>query len=370
MSVERVVRKDGSVAHRVRWREGGQNKSRTFDRRRDAEDFDAAIRLRKRAGGVMAISAGDQELADFVADWWTVHAEPNLRRSTLEQYAMLLDVHILPRLGGLRLREFTPELVARFRVDLERAGAGRVSIAKSLTLLHGIFERACEWGRLQANPARSVRKPSQARQRSVVPLAPETVEAIRSKLLERGRIRDAALVSVLAYEGLRPGEALALAVDRLRDRTIVVDAAASLGTIEDTKTTGSVRSVGLVRQVATDLAEYRLASGVRSGLLFPGVDGKPWTKEIWGNWRRRIYQPVARELGLESARPYDLRHSFVSLLIHEGRSVVEVAAQAGHSPTVCLRTYAHVFAEFNPAHRITAEERIRLARDRQERLAI
>jgi hypothetical protein len=33
-------------------------------------------------------------------------------------------------------------------------------------------------------------------------------------------------------------------------------------------------------------------------------------------------------------RPVSLRHSFVNLLIHEGRSVVEVAAQAGHAPTI------------------------------------
>jgi hypothetical protein len=45
------------------------------------------------------------------------------------------------------------------------------------------------------------------------------------------------------------------------------------------------------------------------------------------------------------ARPYDLRHSFVSLLIAQGASVVEVAAQAGHAPTMTLDTYAHLFDE-------------------------
>ncbi len=45
------------------------------------------------------------------------------------------------------------------------------------------------------------------------------------------------------------------------------------------------------------------------------------------------------------AVPYDLRHTFVSLLIHEGRSVPYVATMAGHSPRVCLERYAHVFAE-------------------------
>jgi hypothetical protein len=80
------------------------------------------------------------------------------------------------------------------------------------------------------------------------------------------------------------------------------------------------------------------------------------------NWRKRKFAPAACAAGLVSARPYDLRHSFVSLLIQEGLSVVEVARQAGHSPEECLRTYTHVFEEFDPADRTTAEERIRVAR--------
>ena len=67
------------------------------------------------------------------------------------------------------------------------------------------------------------------------------------------------------------------------------------------------------------------------------------------------------------ARPYDLRHAFASLLIHEGRlSVVEIAAQLGHNPTVCLDTYAHVMAEERDGEHVSAEEQIVLARGRQE----
>ena len=52
----------------------------------------------------------------------------------------------------------------------------------------------------------------------------------------------------------------------------------------------------------------------------------------------------------------------MSLLIHEGVSIVEVARQAGHAPEECLRTYAHVFEEFDPAERLPAKEAIRAAR--------
>jgi hypothetical protein len=42
-------------------------------------------------------------------------------------------------------------------------------------------------------------------------------------------------------------------------------------------------------------------------------------------------------------RPYDLRHAYVSLMIQAGHTVVEVAKWAGHSPQVCLSTYAPLF---------------------------
>ncbi len=82
--------------------------------------------------------------------------------------------------------------------------------------------------------------------------------------------------------------------------------------------------------------------------MFPRPDGSPWTRDDWANWRHRTFQANAEKIGRLNTRPYDLRHSFVSLLIAEGRTVIDVAGQAGHSPETCLRYYAHLFAEFDP----------------------
>ena len=65
-----------------------------------------------------------ETLAEFVEEWWLVYAGPNLERSTLRVYAQLWNGHALPRLGQLRLRDLTPQVVARFRAELEAAGVG------------------------------------------------------------------------------------------------------------------------------------------------------------------------------------------------------------------------------------------------------
>ena len=54
-------------------------------------------------------------------------------------------------------------------------------------------------------------------------------------------------------------------------------------------------------------------------------------------------------------RPYDLRHSFASLLLAEGRQPLYVARQLGHSVAVLLSSYAHLIDEYEDAQHIDAD---------------
>jgi integrase len=365
MSVEKVVRKDGSAVWRVRWRQAGQNRAKVLGRKRDAEAFDAELRRRRRLGELGFLDAGNERLVDFAQDWWKLYAEPNLSRATLKVYAELWDAHILPRVGQLKLRELTVETLQRYRLELQRDGVGQASARKALVMLQGMLQRAVEWGRLQANPMLAVKKPAAGRKRLVQPLSPEVVETMRALALGQGLMRDATLLSLLAYAGVRPGEALGLRWSSIQERTLLIDSAVFDGELGPTKTRRA-RTVRLLKPLARDLTEWRLKCGrpADDALVFPRRDGKPWLLTDYKNWRRRFFDRVVEAVGLTEVRPYDLRHSFVSLLIHEGRSVVDVARQAGHAPTMTLDTYAHVFDEFDPDERISAEDRIERARTR------
>ena len=96
--------------------------------------------------------------------------------------------------------------------------------------------------------------------------------------------------------------------------------------------------------------------------MFPTLQGGVWNDQAWQTWHRDAWRPACRAAVLTGVRPYDLRHSFVSLLIHEGRSIIDIARQAGHSPTMTLDVYSHVFDEFDIAERVTAEDQIAQAR--------
>jgi integrase len=363
MSVEKVQRATGAV-WRVRWRDDqGRARSRVVGKKADADALDADVKRAKRLGGSALIDNGRETLAEFSKAWWNRYAIPNLEEHTLRTYASMLDVHIVPRLGNVRLRSLTPELIGELRADMAAAGVGDPSIRKTLVLLQSILERAVEWRRIDSNPARAVRKPSQRRTRVVRPLPPNTIEAMRAHLIGHDQQIDATLIAVLAYAGLRPGEALGLRWHDVGERTLLVERSVAFGQLKPTKT-GQTRTVKLLEPLADSLTAWRGASdrATPTDLIFPSPDGSPWNHDRAANWRKRTFAEATAAAGVTKARPYDLRHSFISLLIAQGATVVDVARQAGHSPTMALSTYAHLFDEFAEAPRTSAEEVIRAAR--------
>ena len=75
-------------------------------------------------------------------------------------------------------------------------------------------------------------------------------------------------------------------------------------------------------------------------------------------WRQRRSNELLEAAGVAAGRPYDLRHSFASLLLHEGRDVIYVARQLGHGADLTLRTYGHVIEELEGSPQLPAEEAI------------
>ena len=365
MSIERIA-----SGYRVRWRDAGRGsrqRSRTFARKRDAETFEAEVKRRRALGELALLEAGNRRVQELAQRWWATYALPNLADWTLRKYARLLDAHVIPRLGELRLREVTPELVAVFRAELEAAGVGRDSVRVSMVVLQAMFGQAITWGWVAINPVKPVRKPSGQRERAVVCLAPSQVERIRSELLAADKLYAATMVSLVAYQGLRvPEELLALEVRHIRRNTLLVEQRNIDGEIvAGQKVKGfRPRAVDLLEPVRRDLAEYLLARGRPLGrtLVFPRADDAPWRSHDYQNWRRRVWHAARHAAGVQPLPPYDLRHAVASLHIRAGMSIPELAEQMGHSPQQTVSTYAHVIRELKGGPAVPAETQITRAR--------
>ena len=112
----------------------------------------------------------------------------------------------------------------------------------------------------------------------------------------------------------------------------------------DTKT-HRARVVLVPASVLAELREH-LAAHVDNdlgALLFTTPSGTPVRI---ANWRHKVWQPAAAELGLPAwATPYVLRHTAASLTAQRGVPVSAAAAALGHDPAIFLRTYAHLYPD-------------------------
>jgi integrase len=356
------VEKTPTGRWKVRWRdETKRARSRTFDRRSDAEEWEGEVRRLRQRGRLGTLDSGKITLSAYIQQ--TMDPEVFSRRALRTQtfYADLLAAHILPDLGLMPLAELTAKRLRRWQSDRLDDGAGRYALNRALALLSQILQHAAEDGELDANAATLVRKVDEEPGEPVRPMPPTEVEKIRIRL----DLRDRTLVSLLAYAGLRPQEAYALRWQEIGENTIHVHRAVDgYGGTKTTKTKAT-RAVRILAVLREDLAEWRAANpdARDRSLLFPvATSSRIASKTIMDNWRSTTWTWALARAGIDYQRPYDLRHSFASLLLAEGRTIHVVAQQLGHDAKMTMSTYGHIFAEFEDAVRVDAEERIRTAR--------
>lgn len=344
----------------VRWREGRRKRGRTFDRKADASNFLAFQRRRQQLG--QAAVPDDVQVREFVETYWRLHAVPNLSQSTRDLYGRIWALHILPRLGDYGVRELTPKRLTRFRAELEQAGIGKATIVKAMTIVQSILSFAVAEEIVEYNAAAAVPKPRYVRAREPHIFMPLDVEHIRAKVA----LRDATLVSLLAYSGPRPEEVVKrLAWRDIGERAIRYD---------DTKRR-RVRFSPLLAPLADDLHEWFLASGrpAEDQPVLPAHDGGFWADDDWRNWRRRIWHGEPAKAFERSAtpprtgcaeagtRPRDLRSSFVTLRVYEGVPLTQLAREVGTSVRMIEQHYAGVIANWD-GNRVPAADQIFAAR--------
>jgi integrase len=173
------------------------------------------------------------------------------------------------------------------------------------------------------------------------------------------------MVSLVAYQGLRtPEELLGLEVKHVRKNTLLVEQRNIDGKIVGGQKVRGFhpRAIDLLEPVLRDVREYLLATGIRSGAMFPRRDGAPWWLHDYNNWRRRVWKKARETAGVDPLPPYDLRHAFASLQIRAGMSIPELAEQMGHAPQMTVMTYTHVIRELRGEPRTSAEQQIQRAR--------
>lgn len=271
--------------------------------------------------------------------------------STLDNYATLARLHLVPALGRSRLAKLTPmDVQVLLRSKLE-AGYSASTVRALRKLLVQAIGQAERWGLVSRNVAALTDGPKLPASdgRSLTPAeARRLLDAVRGDRLE------ACWVLLLSL-GLRRGEALGLSWDdvdldagllRVRRQLKKEGSRVVLGEV---KTAGSRRAVNLPAPVVTLLrvhrarqAEERLALGAAwtdSGLVFTTAIGTPIDPD---NFRRR-FAGIAETAGLGRWHVHELRHSAASIMLASGVPLEVVSKVLGHaSIRITADVYGHV----------------------------
>ncbi len=107
-----------------------------------------------------------------------------------------------------------------------------------------------------------------------------------------------------------------------------------------------------VQETLLEMREKRLQEAYREGksdisnqLVFKSPEGTILDPD---NLYHRIFLPVLAAAGIRRIRLHDLRHTFGSLLLQNGASIVYVKEQMGHSSIqVTVDTYGHLIPGAN-----------------------
>jgi integrase len=309
-----------------------------------AEDRQKELSAKLVTGTYASPSAGRVAFEDVAEDWYTTKSI-KVGAKTLEGYRSLLDTHVLPKWENTPVGNITWKAIQRWIAELKNTDTanrdGKLSASRVLQAYHvfrAVLGHAVKSKMLATNPAADIDLP-----RKPTPdpryLTHDQVSELAAECGEHD-----VMVLVLAYCGLRWGEAIALTrgdVDFERARIAIRAAVTRTGrkyALGPTKTheTRSVPVPATVLKLLCDRIEARPADK----LVFPGSLGYMRSHEL-----RRVFDPAATKIGVPGLVPHELRHTCASLAIRSaGASIKAVQALLGHkTATMTLDRYGSLY---------------------------
>ncbi|HLI89133.1 MAG TPA: tyrosine-type recombinase/integrase [Ktedonobacteraceae bacterium] len=348
------LRKDGRWEARFKVEETGKYKSLYAKTERDAYKLLEDAKFQQRQG---ALATGPQQtVGQFLAYWLEDVQKPAVRLSTYRINRIIVQRHLIPGLGHIKLQKLTTQHVQTFYAKKLREGMA----ASRVRQLHGMLHKALTYARriklVGSNVAEDVELPK-ARKPKHVALTPEQALLLLEKAREK---KLDVLIALAVSTGMREGEILALRwsdID-LAKGTIQVSRTVNylpkFHFVEgEPKTESSKRTiqisrflVDLLRKHRALQLEKRLEKKLKAGdrwvdrdLVFPNSVGG----FLLGNVLRNQFYRLLADAGLPRMHFHDLRHSAATILISMGVPPNVVQKLLGHSDiAITLGVYGAV----------------------------
>ncbi|MEX2252631.1 MAG: tyrosine-type recombinase/integrase, partial [Thermoleophilaceae bacterium] len=304
-------------------------------------------------------------LGEYLTCRWLPGQVSQLSPSTYDSYRRNIDLHVIPRIGGVPLQKLAAEDLDGLYAALSSPGGRRDGTPgglspKSVRIVHSILHKALSDARRKGTLTRNVAEVADAPKARSAAKRPEikvwTPEELHAFLDLVADNRHHAAWFVSSHTGMRRGEILGLRWSDLDldGRKLSVCQAVILVayklTISDVKTDTGRRSIDLDDRTIAVLRSWRkrqLEERMLVGpdaykdhdLVFARPDGTPVNPDAFSQSFDRI---IARST-LPRIRLHDLRHTHASILLRAGVNVKVVSERLGHAnPAFTITVYQHI----------------------------
>ncbi|MCD0482339.1 tyrosine-type recombinase/integrase [Streptacidiphilus sp. ASG 303] len=310
---------------------------RTFATVTDADLWLAKKRIEIEDGRWLDPDAGRITVETW-AYRWLASVEPQLKPKTRALYRGLIRSRIAPAFGDREVAAVRPIMVGEWVAAMGAEGLSASRIRQAYRLMSQVMRSAVANGLRRESPCVDVR----------LPRMPETEPHILTPLEAARLVRETqqpydVLVALLAFAGLRIGEAFALRrsdVDLAAGLLLVDENLSDAGGVLtfDTPKSHQKRTLALSPSLVKRLAVHLDGlPAARDTLLFTTRSGTPLR---YNQWRKACFDPAVTAAGLEDVTPHDLRASHASW-VADRHGVMTAARRLGHSNgSVTTRHYA------------------------------
>lgn len=209
-----------------------------------------------------------------------------------------------------------------------------------IAMLKGIYSYAIRMELLENNPFENVEKPKIQSKKEQVYTKEELSDFLEATTELKNK-QYSIFFSLLAYTGMRQGEARALQWKDIEDNVISINKTIATGkdnkeyVEQSAKTIGSVRKIVITDDLAKQLCNLRRNSSDNDFIFQSKKHSFLSPKTL-----RNAMKQACELAGVEYITLHGLRHTFVSLAIESGIEPLEVAHTVGHnSLDMILKVY-------------------------------
>ena len=272
--------------------------------------------------GVPLNHTGDYTAAEWCRLWFETYSKPNIRYNTAKGYEGIIEHHIIPAIGTIKLKQLSSIHIQRMYNDLKENGRmprgakqndkplSNTFVRRVHAVLQAALKQAVKERLIPYNPCENCRIPPKDKKEMTI-LPPEKIGRYLQEAEKYGVLP---MFYLELSSGLRRGELLALQWEDLnvKERILTVNKQVTRmeGELDVTepKTKNSVRKVALSQQ-AVDLLVQEHVQHPDNPILFPSPrTGGYWSPDAVSRINRKLLKNAGIE---EHVRFHDLRHPYV-----------------------------------------------------------